>query len=205
MPIGLNLPQLALSVCESKSCDSFDINETTGLYPANAGGYDITQAVNYDVANVIDARLEITLPDGTVVAIDSNSPIPVYPTLPDSSGLVPFTVTNTMLGLTGSLPDGLYKIKYQIDINNVFSQIQITDVVENVLFTCSLRCCIDKMFSKIPIQNCDCDSSAVKNALLASALYSALCSAAKCGNITAVDNLMDRLNKLCNVTSCNCN
>jgi hypothetical protein len=119
MPTPLSNPQLSISTCQSKDCTSFDITDTTGVYNAssNPGGYG--GGVNYDVTDVLDSRLIITLPDGTVVSIDSLSATPVYPSLPDATGLAPFTVTNTMLGLTGALPDGIYIIKYSIKLSKL--------------------------------------------------------------------------------------
>jgi len=284
MPVPLSNPSLSLSICQSRDCTSFDITDTTGVYnsSSNPGGYG---GANYDVTDVIDSRLEITLPDGTVVSInptivtapitqiaqlnppnifgiagnyaaailqlgtitvsgstgndgtytvlntafslgftqievsqvipsavvDGNIIFPyssVYPALPDSSGLAPFTVTNSMLGLTGSLPDGIYTVKFEIDINNVFSQTQQTSVITYTLLTCTIKCCVDKLFAKISDQGCgcdDCDDKIVQNALLASALYQALCAAGHCGNTTQVDCLLDRLNKLCLAKGCGCN
>jgi len=205
MPVGLGTPQINFTVCQSRDCESIDITETTGVYNAssNPGGYG--GGVNYDTTDVIDASLTIVLPDGTTVVIDSTSATPVYPSLPDSTGTAPFTVTNSMLGVSGALQDGLYAITYQIDINNVFAQTQITTVTNNVLLTCSIKCCIDKMFAKIPDLSCSCDDKAVKDALLAHALYQSLLNAGACGNTTAVNNLLTSLNKLCAIKNCGCN
>lgn len=206
--IGLTNPALSISVCQAKDCQSFAITETTGVYNAssNPGGYG--GGVNYDTTDVIDARLVITLPDGTSITIDSSSAIPVYPSLPDSTGLAPFTVASAMLGLSGVLPDGIYTIQYTIDINTVFSTTTQTSVTQFVLFTCTIKCCVDKLFAKISDQGCgcnDCNDAIIQNALLASALYQALCASGVCGNTTNVNCLLDRLNKLCTAKNCGCN
>jgi hypothetical protein len=205
MPVGLGIPSLVISVCQSRNCKSFDITEETGVYnsSSNPGGYG--GGINYDTTDVIDSSIIITLPDGTQVTFDSLSASPSYPTLPDSTGTVPFTITNTMLGITGALPDGIYEIFYQIDINNVFNQTQITNITTKVLLSCNVKCCVEKMFAKIPDLGCDCNDMAVKDSLLAWTLYQSLLNAGACGNESKVNNILDRLNKLCNIKNCGCN
>lgn len=201
--IAKSLPILNIEACQDTDCDSFNISESTGVYDSNGnpGGWGNP---NYDVSDVIDARLIIVLPDGTSVTIDSNSSVPVFPTLPDSTGNSIFNVTSTMLGVSG-LEDGIYNITYQVDLNSVFGQTIQAQVTIYQLLTCNIKCCVDKLVAKIPDYNCDCSNPAVENALLAQALYSALCCAGKCGNLTAVDNLLETLNRICDSTDCGCN
>ena len=58
------------------------------------------------------------------------------------------------------------------------------------------------MIAKIPTEDCDCNSIAMKNAILAFSLYLSLLFNGKCGN--NVTSLLSRLTKLCEITNCGC-
>lgn len=195
MPV--NAPMiLDFDICQASTCKSFSVTDKTGVYSSsNSGGYG---APNFAIADAIDATLNVTLPNNTGTLIT------VFPTLPDSTGNVIQTITNTMLGLSGSLPDGIYVIQYTVNFNNTNNQTIIKTVTKVFLLSCTIKCCIDKMIAKIPTEDCDCNSIAMKNAILAFSLYQSLLFNGKCGNIVNVTSLLFRLTKLCEITNCGC-
>ena len=153
---------LDFSVCQDSSCESFTFSETTGLYTtSNSGGWAVVAgagaSVNFTPSDAISAYLSVTLPNGTIIPS-----ILIYPTFPDSAGLNTYVVTNTALGLSGSLSDGIYSITYQVNINNVSSQTVILTITKSFFFGCTIKCCVDKLISKIPESDCDCESVALK-------------------------------------------
>lgn len=196
MPV--NAPMvLDFDICQENDCTSFDFTDATGVYSSsNSGGYG---APNFLVSDAISAYVNVTLPSGVQVSIQ------VDPTLPDDTGTIVWTVNSTDLGLTGSLPDGIYVIEYVINFNNSNSQTVQKTIVKTFLLSCTIKCCIQKMIAKIPINDCDCESKYLKNALLAFGLYQSLVYNGKCGNTTNTTSLLNRLTKLCNIVDCGCN
>jgi hypothetical protein len=191
---------LDFNVCQNAGCTSFDFNESTGVYSSvNTGGWDSTGATNFAIADVISAYIVVTLPDGTIC-----TPFLIYSTFPDSTGLLSYTVNATDIGQSG-LSDGIYTIEYQVNVNNVNNQTVLFTKTKTVLFTCNVKCCVDKLIAKIATADCDCESPALKNAILAFSLYQSLLLAGGCGNLTSVSTLLNRLQKMCSITNCGCN
>lgn len=189
---------LNFDICQAADCKSFTINETTGIYSAtNTGGWGAPNAV---IGDALDARLIVTLPNLTQVTVNNL----LFPTLP-TTGTATISVTDANLGLSGGLPDGIYIITYQVDINQVLPFTQTSrSTTKTFLFSCNIKCCVDKLIAKIPELECTCNDQALKDALLAYGLYKSLCSAGSCGLTDKVTNILDRLNKLCNSKSCGC-
>ena len=189
---------LSFGICSESDCESFTFTETSGVYSAsNPGGYG--GANNFAVADAIDSRIVVTLPDGTVT-----SAITLYSTFPDSAGTATYNITSTALGLTGALPDGVYSATYTVDINNVNNQTVQLSITQSFFIGCTVKCCVDKLIALIPTQNCDCNSKALQNAVLAFGLYQSLMFNAGCGNLTNVSTQLASLQKLCSITNCNC-
>ncbi len=188
--------QLDIDTCQNSDCSSLNITDQTGVYSSgNSGGYG---SPNFAISDAVGAHLYVTDPSGVQTTINC------YPTFPDDTGASTFTITNTDLGNTGSMADGIYVIKYQVDFLNFNSQVVSYNVVKTILLSCSTKCCIDKMIAKIPESDCSCEDKQLKNALLAFGLYQALINAGKCGSVSAVSNLLSRLTKLCSSANCGC-
>lgn len=199
MPTPNTAPmEIDFDVCQNPGCESFDFSETTGVYSlSNSGGWGTP---NFAISDAFDAKIIVTLPDGTMCPS-----ISLHPTFPDDTGTATWTVSNSTLGLTGSLPDGIYIIEYRVDILDGLGNTQTFNPKKQFLFTCTIKCCVDKLIAKIPTLDCSCDDKNVKNAMLAFSLYQALINAGKCGNYTEVANLLARLTKICNSRNCGCN
>ena len=195
---------LSFHICQENDCEAFKFYETTGTYTTtNSGGWAVLAGagatVNFVPGDAIQATLTVTLPDGTICPA-----ITLYPTFPDTTGLLSETIDSTDLGLTGSLPDGVYSATYQVDISNVSSQTVVLSVTQSFLLSCTVQCCVNKLIAKVAEEECDCESVAIKNEMLAFALYQSLQSAGACGNLTSVANLLARLQKLCSAVNCGC-
>lgn len=195
---------LKFSICQESNCESFKFSETTLTYTtSNSGGWAVVAgagaSVNFTPSDAISAYLTVTLPNGTVCPA-----VTLYPTFPDTTGLLTQTITATDLGLSGSLPDGVYSASYLVNISNVSSQTVQLSVTQTFLLSCTVNCCVQKLIAKVAEEDCECEDSRITNAMLAFSLYQSLKSAAACSNLTAVANLLARLQKLCSISNCGC-
>ena len=195
---------LDFTLCQSSDCESIYFSELTGVYTAsNSGGWAVLAGagalVNFVPSDAIDAHVTVTLPDGTIATA-----VNLYSTFPDSAGTATQTITNTNLGITGALPDGIYTATYQVDVSNVSSQTVSFTITKSFFLSCTIKCCVDKLIAKIAVADCSCEDPALKNALLAWGLYESLLKAGQCGNTTKVANLLARITKLCSITNCGC-
>jgi hypothetical protein len=187
--------ELDFNACQTSDCGGLEITDTTGLYSSgNAGGYGNP---NFAISDAIDARIYVTDPSGVISIVN------VFPTLPDSAGTSTYTILPSDLGL-GSLADGIYVLRYQVDFNNISSQTVQYEVTKTLLLSCNIKCCIDQLVAKIPTSDCDCEDQALKTALMANGLYMALLKAGGCGNTSAVTNLLETLQRICDSTDCGC-
>lgn len=182
---------LVLRVCidQSADCTSFNVFDETGIYNAitNPTGWG---APNPDIANATAAVINVTIPDATV-PISIN----VFPTLPNITD-TPFTVTLAMLGLSSlaKLPDGIYIVEYLVNLNvppNIIAQ------TTTVLFTCQVKCCIDKLLASLTDKNCSCEDSKAIQALQAYTMFIAAQKAACCGHIENSKKLLKKAQDLC--------
>ncbi len=194
---------LSFGICQESDCSSFDFSETSSVYTnSNSGGWAVIAGagalVNFTTADAISAYLTVTLPSGVIC-----SPIALT-SFPDDTGLNTQTITSSDLGFSGNLPDGIYSAEYLVNISNVSNQTVQLRIVQSFFLGCTIKCCVDRLIAQIPVEDCGCESVALKNALLAYGLYLALMKNAACGNLTNISNLLARLTKLCSVTNCGC-
>ena len=182
------------NVYVGNACKSMYFSDNTGVYSAtNLGGWG---APNILTSAITSTTIVITLPNGTTTVTITN---PVG--LPTSSTTFEYEITSLIINGGTSIPDGLYQIKYTvtdgIDIYTTGNQY--------FLFTCNIKCCVSKLFSKIAQSNdCSCDSTIIANASYANALYKGLVALGKCGTITEINSLITKLNTICNLTSGGC-
>lgn len=186
--------ELKFDVCQSNDCLSFDFTEQTGIYDGttNTGGYGTP---NTEVADIIAAELVIVAPYFT-------DTIDLYSQFPDSTGL---EIKNYDGTTGGVITDGIYTITYNVYIDVAGTPTLDATLTKSFLFSCGSKCCVDKIVAKLAESTCGCDSQSVKDALLANALYESLLLAGDCGNITAVNNLIARINRICTIKGCGCN
>jgi hypothetical protein len=184
-----------ISACVENNCKTLVIKDITGEYDAvdNTGGYGTP---NIAIGAVTSSTLTITIPSSVTPIVIVN---PVG--LPTLDNAFKYEVSSTLLS---PVPDGIYKIEYAVtDGITVFNY-----GPRYFFFTCNVECCVFRIFSKIAqTVDCGCDSNIVKNALYASTLLDGLKAAKDCGNISAVNNILNKLNEMCGLSGqdCGCN
>jgi hypothetical protein len=208
-----NVVQLSLHICQSSNCKQLIISETTGEYDVvtNPGGWGAPNTPL--LANVVDAILDITAPDGTTYTFEDSDLGPNFP-FPDPTGLeeMVFNYNGSIVGnytnptnIT-AFPDGIYYIKYTIKYMKGAVEYSIF-TNQNVLLTCQTRCCVDKLFHMASqTKECaDCDSNLLNKALEAEAYLKSAEYAAGCGKVEMAKKNLAKAQWICNTKNCsNC-
>ena len=182
------------SVCVQEACSKVVFNELTGAYAAslNTTGWG---APNPLVADVTAWSITITNPDATIVVITSPTGLPTATTTLDYE-IPAATLNSTATKVT----DGLYTFVYSVTVGGT-----TYTKTKYVLFSCNIECCVAKLFAKIATDSdCSCTSTTISNAIYADALLQGLLAAKGCGNVTAITNLLTKLNKICTASTSNC-
>jgi hypothetical protein len=179
------------STCLKDNCGTISITETTGAYHAttNTTGWG---SPNLQGIAVTIATISITTPGATAQVIDVLSQIPDTVT-----GDIVFTDIEL-----DNYTDGVTTILLTISDGTT----TYTKSVE-ILFTCEVRSCIDKMWAKNAAAACgnSCELlSLVDDANLAEGLLKSLKSAGACNNDDCVDSILAAINQLCEFNDCNC-
>lgn len=72
-------------------------------------------------------------------------------------------------------------------------------------FTCHTRCCVEKMLAKVPDHFCKCGyDSFVEDAMLAEGLLRGVNASTACDCPDKSDDILKRIQKLCNFNDCGC-
>ena len=176
-----------ITICSEGNCETWQVYDATGTYSTdNLGGFG---APNPTVANVTAATISFVLSDGTVIAA-----INVYDTLPNTND-VPFEITNTLAGITGTFPDGLTTWVYTITASG-------NTIVGNgsQYLLCNSECCARNFGSA----DLSCNKSKMKKFIKASEYLWLIKASVGCGNITAADKILTKLQRLCAGSGCGC-
>jgi hypothetical protein len=167
------------------------VTDATGVYnvTTNPTGWETPNAAG---SSITAATLTITYASGGTQIVDVLSQIPSTVT-----GSFAFTA----ITLSGYV-DGITTIRYDLSTSTANYAYDL-----NLLFTCNVRACIDKMWATIACKSCagSCDlPDLVDDANLAEGLYKALMSGAACSNADCVDKILATLADLCSWGNCNC-
>lgn len=198
-------PTLNFEVCQSQNCYTIDFTDITGIFtPTHTTGWGGT---NYEIIDALTANLYVTLPDGSTVNIDLYSNM--FPSIVPSYSI---TLNSYQLGLStiGDLipiPDGIYNFKYIVTVDSGTPGAPYTiQTDKTIVLTCKVKCAIDQLLSGLVTCNCNCkDDGKLDDALLAYMFYQNLLNAAKCGSSSIkINNLLDTLNSLLNLTNSDC-
>lgn len=206
--------QLGLHICQSTNCKQLIISETTGIYDANTnpGGWGAPNLPA--LANVTDAIIDITAPDGTTYSFALADIGAVNFPFPDETGQDEFvlnyngSIVGNYTNPTGivSFPDGYYSIKYSIVYMKGVTPVTIS-TNQSILLTCQARCCVDKMFhAASQTKECaDCDNNLLNKALEAEAYLKSAEYAAGCGKVEMAKQNLAKVQWICNTYKCsNC-
>lgn len=183
--------QVSFSSLQSTNRKGIVFTDTTGAYDvvSNPDGYG---APNATIAQISQAILYITDTGGTLHTVN------VYPTFPSASN-ASFTVNNTDLGLTLNdvLPDGFYKVRYEVQGTTGTQNGVLSSLTKNILLSGGVECCVRKMAS-----NGDCNCKKPK-AVEARMLYEAMVLSAENCDETCAEKILKELQRMCN-KNCNC-
>lgn len=184
-----------LSVCSLNACSTLRIKEITGTYNVlnNLTGWNTP---NVAVIDIESAELIITSPSGTITTID------VLSQLPD-----PYVEAFYFTDISITPEDGEWTIQYVL-ITKV-GPVTYSNILRTFL-TCSVRCCIDKIWAKVLNNYTDCGcgcttiSELEQKANFMESLYDTMMSAHSCNNSDTRDKILAQLQRLCKLEKCNC-
>lgn len=188
--------KLQFDICE-EICTQFTFTETTLAYSVNGTGWG-TPNPNYTLATV--ATLDVYAPSNTTSTPTLTIDLLATGDFPNITGTPEYTITNTALGYSGRLPDGVWKFVYTVTIVDG-STTTYRQTIEKVTY-CNAKCCVDGLFAAIEDFDCDCMDDAINKALSAQAILSGMVSAARCGRKSTFSKLQAMLERLCNNTNC---
>lgn len=180
----------SLSVCFKENNTLLEITDTTKAYSlGNTGGYGTP---NDESTDITSATIVITFPDDSTQTVDVTTQI--------NAGVVVGNYVFTDV-TPDSTADGVYSFLYTI--------VSPSGTVSTTLFKLFLgkvRCCINKLFAKVPDKLCsECETEAfVERVMFAEGLYKTLLSLGGCYNTAAISKVLTKLQSLCDFEECNC-
>ena len=177
--------------CDYKSIIFTDI---TGTYSAfNTGGWGVP---NYTLADVLDAEIIVTVPDGTKYVLDFAT---IQSDLPNGTN-GEFNIHMGLLGgTTGhTVTQGVYEFEYRILVNDGTAGGFLITKRKYGLMSSVIKCCVHKMLANLDMcDDCPCGEDK-SNALEAYTLYKAMLYAYQCGSLTKAAKMAKQVDKLCN-------
>jgi hypothetical protein len=177
--------------CDYKSIIFTDI---TGAYSTfNIGGWGVP---NYELSDVLDVELVVTIPGGTKFILDNSM---LTPDLPNSSN-GEFNIHMGLLGGTqgATVTQGVYEFEYRILVDDGTSGGFLITKRKYGLMSSVIKCCVHKMLANLDIcDDCPCGEDK-SNALEAYTLYKAMLYAYTCGSLTKAAKMAKQVDKLCN-------
>lgn len=190
---------LKLNFSISQGCDGsfFTLTETTGDYSnVNVNGWEAPNASKADIEpDTVDINITDTLGNSYSLREQRAAALTDFPETVDTVTMLP---TDIGLAEDAIIPDGTYSFVYSITVDGVYYERALY-----FYFDSQAKCCVDKMFADIKVDDCCCDDSNLEKALKARGLLIAASYAGRCGQITKAAELLAVVNKLCNHTG-NC-
>jgi hypothetical protein len=188
--------QLKISLCFADKCKTLKVYDTTGLYSTdNTGGWGTP---NITLASVTSATLDITPPNtSTPTSFDVTTTVNTA-TIVDGSFLLNIITDSNLTA--GSFVDGIYNLTYTV----TDGQSTYTTSIKT-FSTCNTDCCVEKMKAKFKEKMCDCDWLQYwENYKKAEALLYGAKSAFACGKDSQAMDLLNQVNKICQLQKCCC-
>lgn len=185
---------LKFTACLEDECSKLLITDTTDIYhatnnPTGWGSPNLTRA-NVSSATIL---IEFIDEDGVTSTVSTTDVLSQIPN--------PVTDTFEFNLISGTYPDGYYKITYTVVSNTG----DIYRTVLRTFFYCNVQCCIDKLIATIPDKICECTvEELVNETYLAEILLSGLKASSGCGNVATAYKLLERIEKICNFSDCEC-
>jgi hypothetical protein len=184
-----------LSVCTLNACSTLRIKEITGVYDALTNLYGWNEP-NITIASLFTAELIITSPSGLITTIDIKSQL-----------VHPYAEAFYFTDISIIPEDGEWTIQYKLVTKE--GPVTYSNILKT-FHTCSVRCCIDKIWAKVLNNYTDCGcgctdiSELEQKASFMESLYDTMTSAASCNNSDTRDKILAQLQRLCKLEKCNC-
>lgn len=206
------MTSINFKIC-TKNCKNLVFTETTGAYsPSNTSGWGTP---NEATSDAVTATLAIYNSNNDLIATldmlaglvnpDNTSQTHTFPNDSYSETSYNFyqgLISNTSLGYlpTEIIPDGVYTFVYTVTTaENTYTK------TKYAYHFCTVGCCVDKAFAKVPDTSCDCDGTAYTKAIKMKTLYEALKKAAECFQKERFERLLRILQNICTNNKCDCN
>lgn len=201
---------LDFSICSGSACKSLIFKELTSTHTLRpSGGWDTTDLVNDlpTIANASTAVLSIISPSGVTYSFD------LYDDFPTTDTTQEYTILNTQLGLNSSnkLLSGIYTVTYTLTGTELDGDdLSLTDppgswvATKTIQFlvSCKEVCNLDKLASRITIDNC-CDNQLMEDYIQAQAYLDLASNNAECQKLNLSVLFLQKVNNLLNSNNCN--
>lgn len=188
---------LKFFITELDNCESIKITEVTGAYDAslNSGGWG---APNPTIASATSATLLIEKrnSDGTYTAYNT---IDLYNTLPNITE-TPFSITSddAGFGTNSTFPDGIYRMTYTVAGSGFSAQ-----TIKYIVLYGQIKICFKE--SSLALSQCSCNCDSLEDSLVNIDFYiGQLAVAQDSGNLTWINNTLEKLTNLCTECGCGC-
>lgn len=188
-----------ISVCFRDNCQTIRVQDSTGAYnvSTNTGGWG---APNTTLAGANPVTLEVTLADEVTTETFTLTSVVNAATIIDSKFLLDDLVTTDFGLASGSFDDGIINFVYTITDGATEYTYDV-----NVLNTCSVECCIQKMRANFKKELCGCDWDTYweqyNNALMT---LEDIKWSFSCGDFTKTKKALKALQKICKIVNCSC-
>lgn len=183
-----------ISICYTNNNTTLQIVDITGIYSAgNTGGWNTPNASGSDIT---DASVVITYPNAETQTVDLLAEIPS--TVTGNFSFSEITPDYTV--------DGVHTFVYTLVYTDGSGGTTTVTYKVYKLFLGRVKCCIDKMWAKVPSKLCDeCNIEAyLSDTLFAYGLYNSLMSMGACAQTTTINKLLTQIQNLCSFEDCNC-
>lgn len=181
----------SISACILDSCGKLRITDDRGVYHATNNPYG-WETPNIAGSAVTEAILTVAWPSGADEEYDVTSQ-------------VPDTVTGEFQynDIEADFPDGIYTIT----ITYSTASASYSKTIKK-LFLCNACCCVDKMWAQLPDKFYSLSdeeyNKAVRNVMLAQGLLNSISAAGGCLKTAIVEDVLERIQRLCDFENCNC-
>lgn len=181
------------SICQESNCKAIKFTEKTGVYNAvsNTTGWG---APNETTGDAVSATLTLTSPSGSVYSID----LFTVSSFPKDDTKASYSIDASLFDTSlTSFEDGYWETTYSVTTSTkTYSEKQ------TLFFHCKIDSCISKKVAALDVDDCECDHETIDAVLRMKAYSDALSYAVGCGNLSAANEILKTLKRLCDCTSC---
>lgn len=188
-----------IAVCFRNNCQTIRVQDSTGEYnvSTNTGGWE---APNTTLAGADPVTLEVLLADESTTETFTLTSTVNAATIIDGRFLLDDLVPSDFGLSDDSFEDGIINFVYTVTDGSTEYTYEL-----NVLNTCTVECCIQKMRVNFHKELCGCDWEnyweQYNNALMT---LEDIKWAFSCGDFTKAKKALKALQKICKIVNCQC-